>query len=900
MTALAWSVVLLRRLRDLRLGVLSVLIAFLTLDLLLQSAGTPADAGLARIGLSLELGSLLLSLTVLATTVLIGRFVIEHRQVAEDLRLEKAYFEQLVEHSPEAMALLDTQGSVRRVNGEFTRLFGWSQQEMEGRQIDELLAPGESEATRLTRQASEGRVVSRETSRRRKDGGNVAVSVLGSPIMLDGRQVGVIGVYRDISRQLRAEEALKTSERYFQSLLANALDVIAVFDREGRLKYASGSLERVLGYGAEEFLGREVFHLVHPAQLARAREKFRGLADRPGPMPSAEVRVRHANGSWLTLEISANSLLDDPAIDGVVVTCRDVTARKRAEAALRESEERYALASRGANDGLWDWDLRTGQVYYGPRWKAILGCAEGEVGTTPEEWLGRVHPDDLEQLKVDLDLHLTGHSPHLQNEHRMRTRTGSWLWVHARGVAVRDADGPATRLAGSLSDIQERKTSQEKLLHDAFHDPLTNLPNRALFMDRLDHALRRARRRADLRCAVLFLDLDRFKVVNDSLGHLQGDELLRQIAKRLEEVSRDGDTVARLGGDEFVVLLEEIRSIDETEMVAGRVQAMLAASFDLGGQEVYSSASIGIAVSTGEDRAEDLLRDADTAMYSAKGAGKARHQLFQVGMRQDVASQLQLETDLRRAIEREELVLFYQPIVALATNRVIGFEALARWRHPERGFLGPEYFIPLAEETGLIHALGRWVLQEASRTLKRFLEHRPDHGPLAMSVNLSARQFQRPELVPEFAAIMRATPLPAGSLRLEITESTIMSQAEQSVRVLRSLKELGLQVQVDDFGTGYSSLSYLQRFRLDALKIDRSFIGALGAPGENPEIVRTIITLGKTLGMAVIAEGIETPRQHQLLLQLGCDYGQGWRFSQPLDVDGAEALLAPSVGVLRR
>lgn len=900
MTALAWSVALLRSLRDWRFGVFTLFVLVLTADLLLRPSGAPSNLGLARLGLQSELATLLVSLLALATTVLIGRSMRESRQLAEVARVEKAYFEQLVEHSPEAMVLLDNRSVVRRVNGEFTRLFGWTQAEMEGHLIDELLAPGQSEAARMTQQATQGRVVSSETTRSRKDGGLVAVSVLGSPILLDGRQVGIIAVYRDITRQLRAEEALKTSERYFQSLLANALDVVAVLDREGRVKYASGSLERLLGYGAEEFLGREVFHLVHPSQSVRAREKFHLLAEHSGPMPRTEVLTRHADGTWLTLEVIANSLLDDPAIDGVVVTCRDVTARKRAEAALRESEERYALASQGANDGLWDWDLRTGQVYYGVRWKAMLGCADTEVGTSPEEWLGRVHPDDVEQLKIDLDLHLTGRTPHLQNEHRMRTRDGSWRWVHARGLAVRDPEGIATRLAGSLSDIQERKASQEKLLYDAFHDPLTNLPNRALFMDRLDHALRRVRRRNDLHCAVLFLDLDRFKLVNDSLGHLLGDELLHQIAKRLEEVSRDGDTVGRLGGDEFVVLLEEIKSVEEAEAVADRMQEVFIAPFDLGGQEVYTSASIGIAISSGEDRAEDLLRDADTAMYSAKAGGKARNQLFQEGMRQDVASQLQLETDLRRALEREELVLFYQPIVALATNRVIGFEALARWRHPERGFLGPEYFIPLAEESGLIHALGRWVLQEASLTLKRFLERRPAHGPLAMSVNLSARQFQRPELVEEVAAIMRAVPLPAGSLRLEITESTIMTQAEQSVRVLRGLKELGLQVQVDDFGTGYSSLSYLQRFRLDALKIDRSFIGALGAPGENPEIVRTIITLGKTLGMAVIAEGIETPRQHQLLLQLGCDYGQGWRFSQPLDVDGAEALLAPTVGALRR
>ena len=895
MTALAWSVVLLRRLRDWRIGTVAFLLACLTFELLLRPVlpGEPGEA-------ALDAANLLLSLAGLAATVVIGRLVLEYRQAAEDLRVEKAYFEQLVENSPEAMALLDTESGVRRVNDEFTRLFGWTQAELLGHNIDEALAPGESEATRLTLQASQGRVVSRETTRRRKDGTLVAVSVLGSPIVVDGRQVGVIGVYRDISRQLRAEEALKSSERYFQSLLGNALDIVAVLDRDGLVKYASGSLERVLGYGAEEFLGRDMFHLIHPDQLAGAREKFRELVKRSGPMPRTELMVRHADGTWLTLEANLNSLLDDPAIAGVVVTSRDITARKRAEAALRESEERYALASRGANDGLWDWDLRTGHVYYGPRWKGMLGYREEEVAGTPDEWLSRVHPDDVEQLKVDIDLHLGGNTPYLQNEHRMRTREGAWLWVLARGVAVRDAGERATRFAGSISDIQERKSSQEKLLHDAFHDPLTNLPNRALLMDRVDHALRRVRRRSDVHCAVLFLDLDRFKMVNDSLGHLQGDDLLRQIAKRLEDVSRDGDTVARLGGDEFVVLLEEIHDTAETEMVASRVQAALAAPFMLGGQEVYSTVSIGIAISGGEDRAEDLLRDADTAMYSAKGAGKARHQLFQEGMRQDVASQLQLETDLRRAIEREELVLFYQPIVALSTNRVVGFEALARWRHPERGFLGPEDFIPLAEESGLIHALGRWVLQNASRALRRFIDHRPDYGPLSMSVNLSARQFTRPELVQEVAGIMRSDPLPPGSLRLEITETTIMTQAEQSIRILRGLKELGLQIQVDDFGTGYSSLSYLQRFQLDALKVDRSFVGALGAPGENPEIVRTIITLGKTLGMAVIAEGIETPRQQQILLQLGCDYGQGWRFSQPLDVDGAEALLAPSVAALRR
>ncbi|MGH7733769.1 MAG: putative bifunctional diguanylate cyclase/phosphodiesterase, partial [Gemmatimonadales bacterium] len=386
--------------------------------------------------------------------------------------------------------------------------------------------------------------------------------------------------------------------------------------------------------------------------------------------------------------------------------------------------------------------------------------------------------------------------------------------------------------------------------------------------------------------------LDRFKVVNDSLGHVHGDQLLVAIARRLEDCIRPGDTVGRLGGDELVVLLDEVPGATGAEEVAGRIQQALSAPFDLAGQEVYATASIGIAISvTGHERAEDLLRDADTAMYDAKAQGKATHRVFHSGMHSHAMTQLQLETDLRRALDRAELVLFYQPIVSLAHGRVTGFEALVRWRHPERGFLGPEEFIPLAEETGLIDRIGQWVMGEACRALRGWLDRLPGYGPLSVSVNLSARQFQRPELVAEVAAVLAEVALPPGALRLEITEGTIMGQAESSVAVLRGLKQAGVQVQVDDFGTGYSSLSYLQRFQLDALKIDRSFVGELGNPGENPEIVRTIITLAKNLGMAVIAEGVETPRQRTMLQQFGCDYVQGWLFSHPLDGQAAEALL---------
>ncbi|MGB7212861.1 MAG: EAL domain-containing protein [Gemmatimonadales bacterium] len=891
--AFIWSVVLLRRSRDPRIGLLGLLLLLLFIDRLVVPS-----AELDPIG---RWPALLVSVAALAVVIFLGRWFDDHRRATEALRIEKVYFEHLFANAPDAMLLTDAEGHIERVNAEFTRLFGYSADEVRDQSLDELLAPHAlAEARRMTSDSAQGRAVRFETQRRRRDGSLLHVSIIGSSIVVEGHQLAVYAVYRDNTPRMRAEEALRTSDRYFRSLMANTLDIIVVVDINGRIRYTSGSIETVLGYEAEELLGQDAFGLLHPDEVDEVRRLFVRQLERPGPAPRSEFRCRHHDGAWRIFEASSNNLLADPAIDGVVITMRDITARKRAEEALRVSEERYALAQRGANDGLWDWDLRAGQVYFSSRWKAMVGAAEHEVGTAPDEWFARVHPDELEQLKIDIELHVAGHTSHLQTEHRMRHRDGLYRWVMTRGLAVRDATGKAYRLAGSQTDITMRKSIEEQLLHDAFHDPLTGLPNRALFMDRIGHAIRRGRR-SDSRSAVLFLDLDRFKVVNDSLGHVHGDQLLVAIARRLEDCIRPGDTVGRLGGDEFVVLLDEVPGTAGAEEVAERIQLALSAPFELAGQEVYATASIGIAISvTGHERAEELLRDADTAMYDAKAQGKATHRVFQAGMHSHALKQLQLEADLRRALDRGELVLFYQPIVSLAHGRVTGFEALVRWRHPERGFLGPEEFIPLAEETGLIDRIGQWVMGEACRALRGWLDRNPTYGPLSVSVNLSARQFQRPELVAEVAAVLAEVALPPGALRLEITEGTIMGQAESSVAVLRGLKQAGVQVQVDDFGTGYSSLSYLQRFQLDALKIDRSFVGELGNPGENPEIVRTIITLAKNLGMAVIAEGVETPRQRTMLQQFGCDYVQGWLFSHPLDQQAAEALLQGEQGAAAR
>jgi diguanylate cyclase (GGDEF)-like protein/PAS domain S-box-containing protein len=571
--------------------------------------------------------------------------------------------------------------------------------------------------------------------------------------------------------------------------------------------------------------------------------------------------------------------------------------RKRTEMALRDSQERYALAVDGAKDGLWDWDLKTDQVYFSTRWKAMLGFTNGDIGGESAEWFKRVHPDDLPAVHAALSAHLAGRAPDFESEYRMLHRNGGYRWVLTRGLAVRNRAGEAYRMAGSQSDITLRKAAEERLLHDAFHDPLTGLPNRALFMDRLGMAIAHAKRRLSYTYAVLFIDLDRFKNVNDSLGHSAGDELLRAVARRLESCLRPGDTVARLGGDEFTILLDEVADVDHAVQVAQRMHKEMARPFRAQGHEVFVTMSLGITVGAGGDydRPEDVLRDADTAMYGAKSSGKARDAVFDQDMHDRAVALLQLETDLRRAIERCEFEIHYQPIVSLDTGKIDAFEALLRWRHPRRGLLHPYGFVPVAEDTGLIVPIGWWVLHEACSQLAEW-QSRPWGGEhLAVTVNLSSKQFMQADLVQRLKEILRKTGVRPDCLRLEITESTIMEQAEDAVAKLVALRSFGVKLYIDDFGTGYSSLSYLHRLPVDALKIDRSFISEMDGGGERSEIVRTIVTLARTLRMDVAAEGIETAEQVTRLRALSCHFGQGYFFSEPLATAAAGGLIQGGV-----
>ena len=443
-----------------------------------------------------------------------------------------------------------------------------------------------------------------------------------------------------------------------------------------------------------------------------------------------------------------------------------------------------------------------------------------------------------------------------------------------------------------LAEIEARKTAEEQLLHDAFHDGLTGLPNRALFMDRLTRAIAIARRRKEYLFAVLFLDLDRFKVVNDSLGHIVGDKLLVALGERLVTCLRPGDTVARLGGDEFVVLLEDMVAAENAVMIAGRIDQELKTPFILAGHEVFASGSIGIALSASSyEKAEQVLRDADTAMYQAKTRGRAQYALFEPGMHAEAMKRLQLESDLRRALERKEFMTYYQPILSVKTNTVIGCEALVRWQHPERGIVFPGDFIQVAEETGLLVAIDRLVLWDACVQLQDWLAQLPANAERFVSVNLSNKQLARPDLLKHVAGALKTTGLPPAMLKLEITETAIIENPEATAEMLAQLRALGVRLYIDDFGTGYSSLSYLYRLPIDGLKIDRSFIKRMGEKGENQEIIKTILALAKDLGLDVIAEGVETKQQLSQIDALNCESWQGYLFSKPVASGEAARML---------
>jgi diguanylate cyclase (GGDEF)-like protein/PAS domain S-box-containing protein len=572
---------------------------------------------------------------------------------------------------------------------------------------------------------------------------------------------------------------------------------------------------------------------------------------------------------------------------------KEISERVRAEAALRESDERYSLAVKGTNDGIWDWNLITHRVYYSPRWKSILGYNDDELGTSPKEWLDRVHPQDRKQLEAAISTYLKSHEPHFEHEHRMLHKNGTYCWVMTRGFAVRGSNGKPFRIAGSQSDITDRKRAEGRLIHNAFHDTLTGLPNRALLLDRLKQAIFRRKRQPDKSFSVLYLDLDHFKNINDSLGHTTGDQLLVTVAEILKAGVRTMDTVARLGGDEFILLLEDVQGMEEAYDIAHRVLSHLSTPKNLNGHEVFITASIGIITSEMEyDDPEQLLRDADIAMYSAKSRGRARYEVFKLEMRRDFLEQLSLEYDLRHAIDNGQLRLAYQPIVSLDTGELFGFEALVRWEHPVNGHLSPKDFLSMAENTGLVMKIDHWALETAACQFSEWLKEFPTDLQYSISVNLSARYLRHRDLISEVRQILEETSLDGRCLKLEVTESAIMENSQFIVSTLEGLRTMGVDIYIDDFGTGYSSLAYLHQFHVQALKIDKSFVSSSYDGQHKPALIKTMLHLASDLGLQAIAEGVENQTQLDQLQKLGCKFGQGFFFSPPLDEHAVKSLLS--------
>jgi diguanylate cyclase (GGDEF)-like protein/PAS domain S-box-containing protein len=667
---------------------------------------------------------------------------------------------------------------------------------------------------------------------------------------------------------------------------------VTIVDLDGTLRYANPAFERMLGYDTEEVVGKmNVLEYVHSDDLPHVLEETEKAVSAGGVATNkVEYRFRHKDGSWQWVESAGTYLLDDPHVKGVVVQTRDITERKRTEEALREAEERFRRSFDDAAIGMAlvapdGQFLRTNRSLC-----EILGYVEEEL--LEKTFQDITYPDDLDADLDQVRRMLVGKIRTYQMEKRYFHKDGQVVWVLLSVSMVHDEEGEPLYFVSQIQDISERKVLEERLEHRAFHDSLTDLPNRQLFMDRLGQALRRTMRRHK-RVAVLFMDIDKFKGVNDSLGHEVGDLLLTVVAQRLGHCLRPEDTLARFGGDEFVVLIEAVDDPEQAVEVAKRITEEFRKPFNIEGRDLYVAASIGISLGNARTHDSDgLLRDADTAMYRAKDETEG-YTLFDPSMHALVFRRLELENDLRRAIEQEEFVLRYQPIVRLDDVGGVGrLEALVRWDHPERGLLDPDEFIPIAEESGLVVPMGEQVLEHACRWVVEWHRQFPRRTPLVLSVNLSARQLSRPDLAETVARVLRETGMEGGCLNLDVTEVVYVSTLERHTAVLDRLKGMGVEISIDDFGTIYSSLSYLKRLTADTIKIDKSFVKGLGEVVEDTAVVQMIIWLAHTLGMEVIAEWVECEEQARLLKELGCDMAQGYYFAKPLPPEEIPALLS--------
>lgn len=670
-----------------------------------------------------------------------------------------------------------------------------------------------------------------------------------------------------------------------------ALSAAFFFGLQGEIAHVDPAGEQLLDLPHEGWTGTWVSQLEPGLTAADWAERRQTLYEGPRRFLT---RLAHANGPSLDVEIHAAL----QAVGGrtfVLHLARPAPLVPQLQRELDDLQRRHELVGLASNDGLWIWDLVEGVVDYSPRWAALIGLPEARLTGSIDLWLDRVHPADRAMVDAALSSHLDGDTLVFNLEHRLEHRQGTWRWVQVRGLAERTADGSLALMAASTSDITHRKNADERLRYEAFHDSLTGLANRAWLIHRLHDALTASRDHGE-HFALVLVGVDGFKLINDSFGLSLGDMLLRAVAARVARSVRSIDTVARVGGDEFIVLLEGLGAPDQVAIVADRIARDVAEPFDLRGYAVYTSVSMGIVPDSDDyNEPEELLRDANIALVRAKRMGRAKRVVFDASMREATVKRLMLETDLRRALERAELHLAFQPIIEIATRRLLGFEALCRWNHTKRGVIGPDEFIPLAEESGLIMPIGRWALSRACEEARHWNE-RPGQQPLWVAVNVSGRQLSQPGFVDEVRQALEESRLPPALLHLEITESVLMENAEGSRALLNQLKELGIGLSIDDFGTGYSSLAYLRRFPIETLKIDRAFLAGGADTEDSWAIIQMIRALGKTLGLELVVEGVESESHLERLVALGCEAAQGYVISRPLEEGSVMAFIEALVG----
>ncbi|MDQ6694945.1 MAG: EAL domain-containing protein [Chloroflexota bacterium] len=820
-------------------------------------------------------------------------------EVAEHKRTQ-AERDRLFDMSVDMIAIARFDGYFIRANPAFEKTLGYDQAEYLSRPFLDFVCPEDREETitQMSRLLLGETVLGFQNRYVCKDGSEKWLDWACVPVVEEGL---IYAVARDITEQKKAEEALRESEERYRTVYNALHEGIVLQHADGTIQAANASAERILGLSADQMMGRTsldpMWRSIHEDGSPFPGETHPIVVSLATGQPQRNVVLGvykpDRSLAWLSVNCQPLFRHGETTPYAAVASIIDITEIRLLEQSIRVSEERYHSLFEHSLDAIL-LTMPDGRILAAnPAATSMFKLREEELLR-----LGRAGVVDTADPRLDALIEERTRTGKAKGEITMKRGDGSLFPAEISSAIYHDSTGRA-HTSMFVRDITESKKIAEQLTYQAFYDPLTQLPNRALFMDRLERQVQQVKRNKNHLFAVLFLDLDRFKFINDSLGHAAGDRLLTEIAGRLKTCVRANDTVARLGGDEFTILLDGVDQMKSATMVADRIQDLLKQPFDLSGHEVFITASLGIAISTsGYNSSEDLLRDADTAMYRAKTSGKARYIIFDREMHAGAMQTLQLETDLRRAIDREEFIVHYQPIIDMAGGKVAGFEALVRWRRgPEGSMVPPGDFLPLAEETGLLISIDWWVLKESCRKLKEEHARSRTKSRPWVSVNFSARQFASVGLVERIKSILRDTGLQAKYLRLEITESALIENITSLQAVFSQLRRLGVQLYLDDFGTGYSSLSYLHRFPVNALKIDRSFISRLTEPGGSSEIVRATITLAHGLGMPVVAEGVETAAQLDMLSLLCCDYAQGYYFAKPAPDMGLEVILAEAVAV---